>query len=105
MGFDKELIRVFPQYDVNDPIVDLPNLTPTKWKEIRQKQIRERAQELESGAAKQRLEAKLNKIEKLWKASRQKDKKKGKKHKKNASSRQIIKEQKEQSISPNSSMI
>eukprot|EP01083_Nonionella_stella_P251284 867145_1 len=79
--FDKELVRVFPQYDINDGS-DLKNLTPSQWKEIKGQQIKDRAAEIKSAAAKKRFYAKLTKIEKLWKAARKPDKKKSKKHKK-----------------------
>merc|ERR1719150_665187 len=72
--FDKELIRVFPQYDINDGS-DLKNLTPSQWNEIKQQQLRDRAGELKNAAAQQRFKKKITKIEKLWKASRKPPKK------------------------------
>eukprot|EP01083_Nonionella_stella_P302050 1039755_1 len=67
---DKDLIELFPKFGVKDPEKDLGKLKPKQWKEIQDTIKKDRAQELKGGAAKQRLDKKFTKIEKLWKAAR-----------------------------------
>lgn len=68
--FDRELLQILPQYGIHDPSNDLCTLTQSQWTEIKQRQLRDRSHELRQTASRQRLEAKLRKIEKLWKLSR-----------------------------------
>eukprot|EP01084_Bolivina_argentea_P056072 102676_1 len=74
--FDKDLLKLLPKYGVNDPEKDLKNLTLDQWKEIQDRIKKDRAEQLKDNAAKLRLQKKLTKVEKLWRAKRPKKKKK-----------------------------
>eukprot|EP01084_Bolivina_argentea_P215478 365827_1 len=75
--FDRDLMLLFPKYNVNDPAKDLKNLKYEDWLSI-QKQIKaDRANLLKDKKAKARLEKKFSKINKIW---RQKTKGKRKKN-------------------------
>eukprot|EP01083_Nonionella_stella_P300878 1029445_1 len=74
--FDKDLLKLLPKYGVNDPEKDLKNLTLDQWKEIQDRIKKDRAEQLKDNAAKLRLQKKLTKVEKLWRAKRTKKKKK-----------------------------
>mmetsp|Transcript_54500 Transcript_54500/g.90337 ORF Transcript_54500/g.90337 Transcript_54500/m.90337 type:complete len:695 (+) Transcript_54500:278-2362(+) len=74
--FDQELLRLFGEYGINEPS-DLKNptkLNSLKWNDIKQRRLKEIVPD------KKRLEAKLSKIEKLWKAMRQTGRSKKRKH-------------------------
>eukprot|EP01084_Bolivina_argentea_P192322 330208_1 len=77
--FDRDLVVLFPKYGVNDPDEDLKNLSSESWQEIQKRLKTDRASELKDSAAKGRMEKKLNKISKIWKAARAPPKKKKKK--------------------------
>eukprot|EP01084_Bolivina_argentea_P237612 399299_1 len=72
--YDKDLVTLFPKFGVKDPEKDLKDLTPGNWKKIQAQIKKDRSKELKDNAAKLRLQKKLTKIEKLWRAKRPKKK-------------------------------
>eukprot|EP01083_Nonionella_stella_P003943 11341_1 len=70
--YDKDLLRLWPKYGVNNPDTDLYKLSAEQWAECKNILLSEKRAELKDNAANQRFEKKLNKLTKLWKAQRKK---------------------------------
>jgi hypothetical protein len=64
--YDKDLEEILTEYNINDPECDFENVTQTQWDDIYRKATVERFKELKDQESRQRLEKKLNKIEKKW---------------------------------------
>eukprot|EP01083_Nonionella_stella_P266493 901438_1 len=68
--FDRDLVVLFPKYGVNNPENDLKQLSTEAWNELKLRLMTDRAAELKDSAARNRMQKKLTKIEKLWKSTR-----------------------------------
>ncbi len=70
--FDKDLLRLFPKYGVNNPEEDLCNVSEEKWAELENVLISAKRAELKDNAALLRFKKKITKITKIWKEQRKK---------------------------------
>ena len=72
--FDPNLLDILPEYGINDPDNDLTSLSEDKWTECRAKLMSDKRADLKDNAALNRYKKKLDKIQRIWKEKRKKDK-------------------------------
>jgi len=78
--FDRDLVKLFPEYGVSVPDRDLKSLSEDKWEELKTKLMTDRAAELKDPRGRDRMLKKLTKVEKLWKSARSPGKQSKNKH-------------------------
>eukprot|EP01083_Nonionella_stella_P023768 65723_1 len=66
--YDKDIETILGDFNIADPETDFKNVTQDKWDEIYRRCVVERAKELKDQPAKVRLEKKMTKLEKYWRA-------------------------------------